>query len=149
MPSHKQTKRSPYSAKEIFHIVKDIESYPQFIPWISGAKIVSEKDGVLEARLDVRFKAIKTHYVSRVEMLEDEEKGVYEVNVTLVRGPFKKMINQWRLTQVEGGCSIFFFVDFVFNSLLLEKAMGLVFQKAVKDMTGCFEKRAVEHYGKR
>lgn len=149
MPSHKQTKISPYSAKQIYDLVADIEQYPLFIPWLSHASILSAKGQYLEARLDIQFKAIRTHYVSKVELMEGDNDSPYIVDVGLLKGPFKKMVNHWEITPLEdGSCEIGFFVEFVFNSLLLDKAMGVVFNRAVQEMTGCFERRAELLYGK-
>ena len=39
----KEVKRSalvPYAAEQMFALVEDIESYPQFLPWVSAAKLL-------------------------------------------------------------------------------------------------------------
>jgi coenzyme Q-binding protein COQ10 len=51
MPKSRQRKILYYSAKDLFDIVLDIESYPYFIPWCTNARIISkEKDNIIAGR---------------------------------------------------------------------------------------------------
>ena len=36
--------RVPYSAEQMFTLVNDVESYPKFLHWCRGARIVSSAD---------------------------------------------------------------------------------------------------------
>ena len=42
MTSHSETKFLPYEAKEMFDLVADISSYPEFLPWCAAARIRKE-----------------------------------------------------------------------------------------------------------
>ena len=42
MTSHSETKFLPYGAKEMFDLVADISSYPEFLPWCAAARIRKE-----------------------------------------------------------------------------------------------------------
>ena len=42
MTSHSETKYLPYTAKEMFDLVADISSYPEFLPWCAAARIREE-----------------------------------------------------------------------------------------------------------
>ena len=39
MPNHRDSRNLPYSARQMYDLVADIESYPQFLPWNSAARI--------------------------------------------------------------------------------------------------------------
>ena len=41
MPSHSETKRLPYTARQMYDLVADVASYPKFLPWNSAARIRS------------------------------------------------------------------------------------------------------------
>ena len=41
MPSHAETRLLPYSAAQMYDLVADVAQYPQFIPWIMGARVRS------------------------------------------------------------------------------------------------------------
>ena len=42
MTSHSEIKYLPYTAKEMFDLVADISSYPEFLPWCAAARIRKE-----------------------------------------------------------------------------------------------------------
>ena len=43
VPRHSEAKDMPYGSEKMFGLVADIESYPKFIPWCSGARISSRR----------------------------------------------------------------------------------------------------------
>ena len=70
MTSHSETKFLPYGAKEMFDLVADISSYPEFLPWCAAARIRKEiqKGEVkqIEADLIISFKVFREKFGSRV-----------------------------------------------------------------------------------
>jgi len=56
--------------------------------------------------------------------------------------------NHWRFTPVTGGTEVDFFVDFEFRSRILQAAIGVVFNEAVRLMVRAFERRALHLYGR-
>jgi coenzyme Q-binding protein COQ10 len=141
MPSFKTTKTLPYPAKHLYDIVMDIEKYPEFLPWCKQAKITKiNSDSNLEAILLINFKNFFEKYTSSITHGLNE--SGYFVNVEAIEGPFKNLINQWRLQDTKNGCMVEFHIDFQFNSFLLEKMIGAIFEKATLKMMGAFEVRA-------
>ena len=63
MTSHAETKYLPYTAKEMFDLVADISSYPEFLPWCAAARVRKEvqKGEVkqVEADLVISFKVLE------------------------------------------------------------------------------------------
>ena len=57
------------------------------------------------------------------------------------------MNNQWSFAPDPRGCEVKFYVDFEFRSRLLQSAIGVVFDKAVRLMVNAFLKRARDVYG--
>ena len=56
MPSHFDRYKSNHSAEKIFEIVKDVKSYPEFLPWVGGARISNEQEDNFLAELIIKFK---------------------------------------------------------------------------------------------
>ena len=59
MPNHAETRVLPYGAQQMYDLVADVESYPQFLPWNSAARIRSRSPGpdgseVIEADLVIK-----------------------------------------------------------------------------------------------
>ena len=144
MPSFKQAKILPYSAKQIHDLVMDIEKYPEFLPWCKQAKIIEQiSEENLIADLLINFKNFFEKYTSDVKC-GNNQNGEYFVNVVAIKGPFKSLINKWNFKDLEGekSCLVEFFIDFQFNSFLLEKMFGSVFERATEKMMTAFEERA-------
>jgi coenzyme Q-binding protein COQ10 len=69
------------------------------------------------------------------------------IRVQYENGPFRYLNNQWVFLPDPHGVQVDFWVDFEFRSRMLQKAIGVVFNEAVKRMVGAFLKRAREIYG--
>lgn len=148
MPSHSETRQMPYSAQQMYDLVADVASYPDFLPWTAAARVRSvtpREDGaeVMEADLVISFKLFREKFGSRV-MLWPEDLAI---DTEYLDGPFKYMQSEWRFRDVEGGCEVGFSVDFEFRNLLLQKAAGLFFFEAMQRVVRAFEARAHELYG--
>ena len=153
MPAHFERKILPFSSKQMLEMITNIESYPQFLPWCSGAKIIEKIDQEnLIASLNISFKGFSQKYISDVKIKKvDSSKSIIEVKA--IEGPFKNLINHWQIKELpiknnQSQVEIEFFIDFEFRSIILEKMMALVFEKATEKMIDAFEKRAHQLYDK-
>ncbi len=147
MPSFEMTRRVPFSAKEMFAVVADVEHYPEFLPLCEGLVVRSReaqgRDDVLIATMTVGYRAIRKSFTSRVTLRPAES----EIVVAYLDGPFTYLDNRWRFRDVASGSEIDFFIDYAFASRILGLVMGAVFDKAVRRYTQAFEERARAVYG--
>jgi coenzyme Q-binding protein COQ10 len=143
MPTLTQTKTLPYSAKKMHDLVMDIEKYPEFLPWCKQAKIVEKiSEENLQADLLINFKSFFEKYRSSVKHGKTAS-GLYFVDVIAIEGPFKKLVNKWEFIDLgNSNCEVKFFIEFEFNSFLLEKMLGTIFSRATEKMMNAFEERA-------
>jgi len=150
MPAHFDKYNSTHKAEELFNIVADVEKYPEFLPWVGACRIVERGEDFFIADMMVKFKSFSHKYTSRVDMVRGNLTGnPWKINVGLVRGPFKYLRTNWVFRDIEAGKSeIEFELDFKFESMIFEKMLGFLFEKAVLKMTDAFEKRADELLGK-
>jgi coenzyme Q-binding protein COQ10 len=148
MISHAETKYLPYTAKEMFDLVADISSYPEFLPWCSAARVRQEiqKGEVtqIEADLVISFKLFREKFGSRVIL--DTSKFTIETNY--IDGPFRYMHSVWSFKNLEQGCEVKFNVDFEFKNAMLQSIIGLVFNDAMQRIVRAFERRATDLYTK-
>ena len=146
MPSRHEQHHSPYGIKQLFDMVADVKSYPQFIPWVAAARITRDGEKEFEAELVAKFKGFTGKYTSRVTLHESE--GECSIDVTMIEGPFHHLTNNWKFIPDEKGSStIVFDIDFAFKSKVLEKLIGGLFDRATMKMLSAFEERADELYG--
>lgn len=149
MPHHDETRALPYTAQQMYDLVADVESYPQFLPWNSAARIRSRTqrpDGseVIEADLVVSFKVFRERFGSRVTLFPQQMR----IDTQYLDGPFSHLQSGWEFTdRPEGGCYVRFFVDFEFRNAILRKVIGVVFGEAMHRIVRAFEDRAKALYG--
>lgn len=144
MPTHAEKRIVPYSPDQMYALVADVETYPDFLPWCVGARIKKREGSVFFADLMIGYKLIRERFTSRVELHPAERR----IDVTYTDGPFRYLNNHWVFVpQEQGGCLIDFYVDFEFKNLVLQRVMGLFFNEAVRRMVQAFEDRAKALYG--
>lgn len=147
MASHSEKKTLPYSPEQMYALVADIESYPMFLPWCAAARIRSRRPErqkeVVEADLVVSFKVFRERFGSRVTL--DETGG--HIRTEYIDGPFRYLESDWHFAPAEGGCEVSFSVDFEFRNVVLQTAIGLVFNDAMQRIVRAFERRARDLYG--
>ncbi len=148
MPTHAERRLVGYTAEQLFDLVADVGKYPQFLPWCVAARVRSATPTELVADLTIGFGPFRESFTSRVAL---SRPGA--VQVRYENGPFRYLNNNWGFTpQVlpDGrtvGCVVQFFVDFEFRSRILQAAIGVVFNEAVRRMVNAFLKRARDVYG--
>ncbi|MGM0586293.1 MAG: type II toxin-antitoxin system RatA family toxin [Pseudomonadota bacterium] len=151
MPTHAEKRRMPYSADEMYALIADVTSYPEFLPWCSAARIRSRterEDGteVIDADLVISFKVFRERFTSRVTLHPDENR----IDVAYLEGPFRYLNNHWKFDPVDDThCDVDFFVDFQFRSAMLQRLIGVVFNEAMHRIVRAFEARAAQLYGPR
>lgn len=147
MPTHSETRKLPYSAQQMYDLIADVGSYPQFLPWTAAARIKSVEDmgdhSIMDADLVISFKVFRERFTSRVVLWPEPR----HIDTEYLDGPFKHMRSNWKFSDVEGGCEVSFFVDFEFRNMILQKIIGVVFNEAMQRVVKAFEKRANTLYG--
>ncbi len=146
MTSHAETKYLPYTAKEMFDLVADISSYPEFLPWCAAARVRKEiQKGVIkqiEADLVISFKVFREKFGSRVIL----DASKFTIETEYLDGPFRHMQSVWSFNNSEQGCEVNFNVDFEFKNAMLQSIIGLVFNDAMQRIVRAFERRAADLY---
>ena len=138
MSYHKTEIISDFPADKLFELVLDIESYPIFLPWCKSAKILKRKNNIIIADLVIEFKNICESYTSKVIFNRSDS-----IDVEMIEGPFKFLLNKWRFSQTDDGKTLLYFeIDFQFNSIILEALIGIFFDRAVEKLACAFLQRA-------
>jgi coenzyme Q-binding protein COQ10 len=138
MPKHVESRRLPFTPEQMFALVSDVASYPQFLPWVVAVRIRSDSPTELLADMIVGFKGLRETFTSRVVKARPES-----VHVDYIEGPLRHLSNDWRFRpDGEGGVFVDFEVDFAFKNRMFEMLAGQVFDRALRKMIGAFEARA-------
>jgi coenzyme Q-binding protein COQ10 len=142
MPTHAERQIVPYTPEQLFDLVADVGAYPRFLPWCVASRVRSRTESQLIADLTIGFGPFRESFTSRVTLDRP-----HRVVVKYENGPFRYLNNQWEFLPHDGGTEVEFFVDFEFRSRILQAAIGVVFNEAVRRMVNAFRKRARDVYG--
>jgi coenzyme Q-binding protein COQ10 len=142
MPTHAERQFVPYTPEQLFDLVADVGSYPRFLPWCVGSRVRSRTESQLISDLTIGFGPFRESFTSRVTLDRPRR-----VTVKYENGPFRYLNNQWDFSPRGSGTEVAFFVDFEFRSRILQAAIGVVFNEAVRRMVNAFLKRARDVYG--
>jgi len=135
----------PYSADEMYALVADLESYPQFLPWCSDARILSQDADRVEAMIEMSKGGIRKSFTTRNRLQPGKM-----IEMRLREGPFRRLEGYWRFDPLgDDGSKVSLDLEFEFATRMLELVIGPVFNQIVESLVDAFHQRAVAVYGKR
>ena len=143
MPIVKERALVAYSAQQMFALVADVESYPQFVPWCVSAHKRVLDDNTVEATLGIGKGLVNNRFTTRNAL--DPNVGI---RLNLVSGPFKRLQGQWRfIDEDSGGSSVSLELEFEISGRILQRTLGPLFNELTRRMVGAFTERAQRIYG--
>ncbi|MEO9969557.1 MAG: type II toxin-antitoxin system RatA family toxin [Hyphomonadaceae bacterium] len=147
MPKHHQTLDVPYTPDQLFELVSDISRYPEFIKWIKALRVSSPKQyGPLHSCVGeavVGFKGFTESFSTSVEAQSEQR----TVSVNLVRGPFRKLANNWQFSDNgQGGAIIDFRIDYEFSNFVLRALASANRDVAIELIMAAFLDEAKRRY---
>jgi coenzyme Q-binding protein COQ10 len=151
MPQFSTKRRVQHSAADMFDLVADVKSYPEFVPMCSDMRVRSKTDKgegvtVLVAAMTVAYKMVHQTFTSRATL----DKPNLKILVEYLDGPFRRMQNRWAFHPTgEQTCEVEFFIEYEFRSRTLAIMMGALFDTVFRRMARAFEKRADVVYGRK
>lgn len=140
----KRSATVPYTPQQMYDLVNDIESYPQFLPWCSDAQIIEQNDDYITATLEVSAAGLTQSFTTRNHI--DPPHGI-EMQHT--KGPFKHLKGVWHFqpSQDGDGCYIELNLTFEVKPGLKARLFSMVFNKAAEKLVSSFTQRAHQLYG--
>ncbi len=143
MPSLQRSALVPHSAQNMFDLVNDVDSYPEFLPWCSDARTLESGPDFKVAQVKMKKGPLNQQFTTRNLLSQGEN-----IRMSLVDGPFKKLEGQWLFSDIgDQGCRVTFEVDFHFAGFLLQKTLSPVFNEICARMVDAFVKRANQQFG--
>jgi ribosome-associated toxin RatA of RatAB toxin-antitoxin module len=135
----------PYTSDEMYVLVNDIESYPIFLPWCTEARILSQQEESLTAKLSLALGKIKQSFTTENTMQDGSR-----IDMKLIEGPFKHLTGYWRFIQ-EGdqSCHVHLHMHFEFKNKIIKHTIGKAFYKVMDTLVESFVRRAQHIYGNR
>ncbi len=92
----------PYRCEQMFDLVMDVDSYPQFLRYCVGAEVLRRSDSCMDARLHLARGPLRQSFATR----NTWEQG-RSIHLALLEGPFKSLQGDWRFDPLSaGGCRV-------------------------------------------
>lgn len=151
MPRFSKTLRVPYGPDECFRLVSDIARYPDFIRWITALRVSEQRvigPGVQEClgEVVVGFRGFSERFSTRVTADEPARR----VTAALVRGPFRRLFAEWRITEsVAGASDVSLEINYEFRNPVIGLLAAANHDMAVDRILKAFLEEARRRYGRR
>lgn len=133
----------PYTPEQMFVLVADIERYPDFVPWVTAAKILKQDENGVIGQLRMERAGIHEQFTTR-NVLEPPSR----MSLALVDGPFRLLDGLWTFESIANrGTKIRLTVRFEFAKPLTAMLLSRVFEKSCGELVDAFVQRARSVYG--
>lgn len=127
-----------HPAHMMYSLVEDIESYPKFLPWCTGADVVLREPGRTVATLHVLYHGIRQNFTTENFNVPGEK-----IEMRLVSGPFMHLQGNWTFRALgEEASKVSLKLEYQLKSGLLERAAGPVFNHIANTFMDAFVRRA-------
>ena len=142
MPSLERSQTVPYTPEQMYDLVMDIESYPEFLSWCSDGRILRREEDSLVAELTLEYKGLRKAFSTRNRFQHPKL-----VEMRLLEGPFRFLEGVWTFEPRENGTRVHMSIQFEFVNRMLSMMIGPFFHHAVDTLVEDFRKRAEDFYG--
>lgn len=132
-----------HSASCMFALVDAAESYPEFLPWCGGARLIFRDANTTRATLEINYHGVRLNFTTENSKREPES-----MQIRLIEGPFRMLEGCWRFSSLgASGCKVELSLRYEFASRLLDKVVGPVFGHIANNLVEAFVKRARSIHG--
>jgi coenzyme Q-binding protein COQ10 len=143
MTSHTARLRLRYATPQLFDLVADVESYPQFMPWVAAATISRRQDRTIWVEMTIGAGPLCKRF-STVGVLDRPSR----IDVSSDDSLFERFKQTWTFEPApEGGTIVMYHIDFKFRSRPLEFLMGNMLADQVDRTAAAFKRRARQLLG--
>jgi len=142
VPHVKKSALVTFSAAQMYDLVADMDSYPEFLPWCEAAEVLSRAEDRFCGRMEVARAGIRQAFTTCNRFTPGER-----MELELVDGPFRKLHGVWTFKPLrEDACKVELELEFEFSGKLIDKAFGGVFHQIANTLVDAFCRRAEEVY---
>lgn len=140
----KKTATVPFSAAQMYDLVNDIASYPEYLPYCTGSSILSQNSKEIKACIQLAKSGVKQSF-STVNTLHPHKK----IEISLLEGPFRHLKGMWSFEDASTGSGsvVHFELEFMLSSKLLDFAVGSALEGIANNFLDAFCERAKKVYG--
>ncbi len=134
----------PYTCRQMYDLVTDVTSYPEFISWCDRVDTETVDRDSIKVRLGILYKKTVDLSFTTINTNTPDR----SVEMKLAEGPFSRLSGHWYFNPLgERGCKIVFQLDYEFNKSLKNLVVKRVFNEVSTSLLDAFRIRAQQKYG--
>ena len=135
---HVERHHSDHTPAQLFNLVKDVEQYPYFLPWVVSARVLSRRHETMRSEITMgtsllskRFTTVaQLHFPHRMEINSDDPL-------------FERFQQIWTFTPTaEGGTDVEYRLDLELRSKLLQVLVSASFAEGTETMVKAYMRHA-------
>ena len=139
---HSDSRHLPYTCKQLFDMVADIESYPAFLPGWSRVHILHAENARLDVEQHLEIGPLALRFTSSAQ-LDDCSR----ILITSSDAPFGNMTIDWHFTSVaDNCCEVSVEIELALHTGPLERPLTRVLAHSNNELLSLFEQRAHSLY---
>lgn len=116
------------NVNEIYPIVKDMESYPNFMESVKSVKVMEREGNTTLTQWNTQLKGKPFNWVEK-DIFDDEN---HRISYQLVSGDLKKFEGEWTLTGDGNGVKVSLTVDFEFGVPMIASLLNPIAKIIIK-----------------
>jgi ribosome-associated toxin RatA of RatAB toxin-antitoxin module len=133
-----------FPASLMFHLVDDIEAYPEFLPWCRSSRVLLRSEDIVEAELEIARGGFNQSFSTRNTRVAPKE-----IRMDLIEGPFRRLQGVWIFQTLQQDASkVSLELEFELSSKIASLAFGGMFSQICSGLIEAFHQRAKELYGR-
>jgi len=133
----------PYSQRQLYDLVNDVEAYPSYMDGCVGAEVLEASDSRMLARLDLARGGISQSFTTFNVLSPCES-----IHLTLREGPFETFDGIWRFSALSpDACKVSLDLEFAVRGSLLGAAAARLFDGVTGNLVAAVVRRAGQIYG--
>ena len=122
----------------MYDIVKDINSYSEFIPGCAVSKIISKENHFAIATLGIKYSVMSGEFTSQVNF-DPENLTIFSEGI---KGPFRSVFTEWRFLEADEGTEVDIRIRLDLKNKFFESLLKKSLKKIITQAMGSFEERA-------
>jgi len=146
MTSIQTTKFVGYPWSDLFNLVLDVKSYPEFVPRCRAVRLLSQRVAgpgitIIVSRMTVGFSVFEVSYANRATA----DTIGRQISIEALDGPLRFLNVVWRFEPWdEDHTQLLFSVDYEFSNPVLAAVASRVFDTMFGEILNAFERRAAK-----
>lgn len=133
----------PYTPAQMYALVTDVRSYPEFLPWCTSSDILADDGDHVTVKLGLSSGFVRASFTTRNQMVTDRS-----VTMHLVDGPFDHLEGRWDFTPIrDAGTRADLNVRFSTQGIVGAIALGPAFEAICNRLIDAFALRARQVFG--